>query len=51
VNAVLERVRTDGTWQRLYHDLVRSFSQRFDPPRVNIPPTATPPAPEYQDEP
>jgi polar amino acid transport system substrate-binding protein len=51
VNAVLERVRTDGTWQRLYHDLVQRFSQRFDPPRVNIPPTATPPAAEYRDEP
>jgi polar amino acid transport system substrate-binding protein len=51
VNAVLEQVRTRGTWQRLYGDLRQRLSQRFDPPRVSIPEVATPPPAVYRTEP
>ena len=42
VNAVLEEVRTDGTWQTLHQQL-----QDQDGP--NIPPATAPPAAEYRD--
>jgi polar amino acid transport system substrate-binding protein len=46
VNAVLARVRADGTWDREYAKLRARLTARFNPPRVQVPP-ASPPAPVY----
>jgi polar amino acid transport system substrate-binding protein len=45
VNAVLERVRADGTWESLYDALRRRFAPRL------IIPAATPPEAVYRNEP
>jgi polar amino acid transport system substrate-binding protein len=46
INAVLARLDANGTWEQLYGALRARLTQRFDPPRIEVPAVA-PPVPVY----